>query len=142
MLSSLQLTTLHSLMDRIVPPDEDAGAWDAGVATYLERQFDRDLRDYQETYQLGLDTLEAEARASAQQSFAALSVTEQEALLRRIEAGSVVHPWPTDPAKFFQAVVQHVTEGYYSDPGNGGNHNSVAWHMLGYLPGRPESAQS
>jgi hypothetical protein len=142
MLSSVQLTTLHSLMDRIIPPDDDAGAWDAGVGTYLARQFDRDLRDYLETYQLGLDALEAEARASAQQSFAALPAAEQDALLRRIEVGAVVQQWPTDPAKFFQAVVQHVVEGYYSDPGNGGNRDGVAWHMIGFLPGRREGAQS
>ena len=141
MLSPAQLATLHSLMDRIIPPDEDPGAWEAGVGDYLARQFERDLRDYVEQYRAGLDALEAEAQSSAHQGFAALPPAEQDALLRRIEAGDVVHPWPIDPARFFQAVVQHVAEGYYSDPGNGGNRDGAAWRMIGFLPGRPRGAR-
>src|SRR5438128_11981964 len=61
MLSPAQLTTLHSLMDRIVPPDEDPGAWEAGVGDYLARQSDRDLHDCVEQYRPGLATQAAEA---------------------------------------------------------------------------------
>jgi hypothetical protein len=141
MLSPAQLTTLRSLMNRIIPPDEDLGAWEAGVGDYLARQFNRDLRDYFETYRVGLEALEAEALSSAQEGFAALPAAEQDALLRRIEAGDVVHPWPIDPAKFFQAVVQHVVEGYYSDPGNGGNRDAAAWRMIGFGAGGPGPTQ-
>jgi len=141
MLSPAQLTTLRSLMDRIIPPDEDLGAWDAGVGDYLARQFNRDLRDYLIIYRVGLEALEAEALSSAQEGFAALPATEQDALLRRIEAGDVVHQWPIDPARFFQAVVQHVVEGYYSDPGNGGNRDAAAWRMIGFVAGRPEGTR-
>src|SRR5262245_169995 len=116
MLSRDQQTTLHALMDRIIPPDEDPGAWDAGVGDYLARQFERDLRDSVDFYRAGLDALEAEARAGASASFASLSAAEQDALLRRVEAGHVAQPWTVDPARFFQTVVQHVGEGYYSDP--------------------------
>ena len=137
MLPPAQLTTLHSLMERIIPPDEDPGAWDAGVGDYLARQFNSDLRDYLPIYHAGLEALEAEALASAHTSFAALPVAEQDALLRRVEAGDVVHPWPIDPAKFFRSVVEHVVEGYYSDPGNGGNRDAAAWRMIGFMPGAP-----
>ena len=145
MLSPNQQTTLKALMDRIIPPDEDPGAWEAGVGDYLARQFERDLRDSLELYRAGLDALEAEAQASAPAGtvarFAALPAAQQDALLRRIEAGQVAHDWPVDPAQFFQTVVQHVHEGYYSDPGNGGNRDAVAWRMIGYVPGRPEGAR-
>jgi len=138
MFSTSQLATLHSLMDRIIPPDEDVGAWEAGVGDYLMRQLNGDLRAELETYRAGLDALDAEAEAYAQTSFAALPPTKQDALLRRIEAGQVERAWPIDPAHFFQTVVEHVAEGYYSDPGNGGNRNGVAWQMIGFVPGRPE----
>ncbi len=137
MLAPAHLMTLRSLMDRIIPPDEDLGAWDAGVGDYLARQFNHDLHDYLETYRVGLEALEAEALSSAQAGFTALPTAEQDALLRRIEAGDVVHSWPIDPARFFQAVVQHVVEGYYSDPGNGGNRDAGAWRMIGFVAGRP-----
>jgi hypothetical protein len=135
MLSSAQQTTLRALMDRIIPPDEDLGAWEAGVGDYLAGQFERDLRDYEATYRAGLDALEAESVARAQGSFAALPEAEQDALLRRVEAGDVVHNWPVDPANFFQSVVQHVVEGYYSNPANGGNRDERAWRMIGFVPG-------
>jgi hypothetical protein len=133
MLSPTQQQTLRHLMDRIVPPDEDPGAWDSGVGDYLDRQLHGDLRDQLFNYQLGLDALEAEALASANASFAALPADQQDALLRRVEAGQVKHLWPIDPARFFGAVVGHVIEGYYSDPGNGGNRDGAAWHMIGYV---------
>ena len=40
--------------------------------------------------------------------------------------------WPVDPAEFFRNVIEHVMEGYYSDPGNGGNRDSIAWRMIGF----------
>jgi gluconate 2-dehydrogenase gamma chain len=120
-------------MDRIVPPDADPGAWDSGVGDYLARQFQGDLRDQLYHYQLGLDSLEAEALATAGSSFSALAPEAQDTLLRRVEAGQVQHLWPIDPARFFSAVVGHVIEGYYSDPGNGGNRGRAAWRMIGYV---------
>ncbi len=135
MLPPAQLETLHSLMDRIIPPDQDAGAWDAGVADYLAKQFAGDLRDFGPVYQAGLEALEAEAQARTQTSFTALAAEAQDALLRQVEAGQVVHRWPLDPAQFFAEVVQHVSEGYYADPGNGGNRNQAAWQMIGFVPG-------
>ena len=138
MLTSDQLTTLHSLMNRIIPPDEDLGAWEAGVGDYMTRQLSGDLREELDTYRAGLAALEAEAQSRAQTSFADLSADEQDALLRRIEAGVVVTTWPIDPAHFFEAVVQQVAEGYYSDPGNGGNRDAAAWQMIGFVPGQRE----
>ena len=149
MLSPNQQTTLHALMDRIIPPDEDPGAWEAGVGDYMARQFERDLRDRLDFYRAGLDALEAEAAVSGLASapagtvthFAALAAEQQDALLKRIEAGQVAAAWPINPAEFFQTVVQHVHEGYYSDPGNGGNRDAVAWRMIGYVPGGLEGAR-
>ena len=139
MLPPAQLDTLHSLMDRIIPPDQDVGAWDAGVADYLAKQFAGDLREYVDVYRAGLEALEAEALARTQTSFAALPADAQDALLRQVEAGQVVHPWPLDPAQFFAEVVQHVSEGYYADPGNGGNRDQAAWQMIGFVPGVAEA---
>jgi len=122
-------------MDRLIPPDEDPGAWDAGVGDYLAMQFERDLRDYEPAYRAGLDALDAEALAVAHASFAALPAAAQDDLLRRVEAGAVVHHWPIDPVTFFQSVVQHVAEGYYSNPANGGNRDERAWRMIGFVAG-------
>ena len=122
-------------MDRIIPPDEFPGAWDAGVGDYLARQFERDLRSQVEAYQLGLAALEAEAMAVRGTGFAVLDAAAQDGLLSRMEKGEVIAVWPVNPATFFQTVVTHVMEGYYSDPGNGGNRDGVAWQMIGFSGG-------
>ena len=126
-------------MDRIIPPDEDPGAWDAGAGDYLLRQFGGDLHDSLDFYRAGLDALEAEAQATNHSSFSALSAEAQDALLHQIEAGQVTTVWPVDAALFFRTAIQHTTEGFYSDPGNGGNRNGVAWEMMAFLPGNPQS---
>jgi gluconate 2-dehydrogenase gamma chain len=132
MLTATQLATLHALMDRLIPPDDFPGAWEAGVGDYLIRQLDNDLRPWLENYRLGLAALEAEAQASAGVGFTALEADGQDALLQQVEAGTVRTTWPVDPAEFFRRVVDQVMEGYYSDPGNGGNRGAAAWRMIGF----------
>ena len=135
MLSPGHLSTLRHLMDRIIPPDQDPGAWDAGAGDYLLRQLERELRPKLDTYRQGLEALEAEAQASAGAPFSTLAPAAQDALLQRVESGDVKHAWPVDPAQFFGLAVQHTIEGYYSDPGNGGNRGAASWRMVGFVPG-------
>lgn len=132
MFTEHQHETLRALIDRIIPADDFPGGWDGGVGTYLERQFSRDLRPLLTMYRAGLDALDAEARAVGGAGFAALAPDAQDALLESVEQGDVATPWPIDPEKFFRAVVMHAAEGYYSDPGNGGNRDGLAWQMIGF----------
>jgi len=122
-------------MNRIIPQDDFPGAWEAGVGEYLARQFEGDLhslRSQVEAYQLGLEALEAESQAFAGKGFTALDTSMQDAILTRIETGHVVLSWPVNPTEFFHMVIEHVMEGFYSDPGNGGNRDSISWRMIGF----------
>jgi hypothetical protein len=132
MLAELQQATLRALVDRIIPADDFPSGWQAGVGDYLVGQFERDLRSQLDRYRAGLDALDAEARADTGARFAELDAEHQDALLRRIETGAVTTPWPINPAAFFQAAVEHSMEGFYSDPGNGGNRDGVSWRMIGF----------
>ena len=132
MLTEPQLATLRALVDRIIPADDFPSGWQAGVGDYLAGQFERDLRPQLDRYRAGLDALDAEAQAGSGARFAELNPEEQDALLRRVEAGAVATDWPIDPAAFFQAAVEHAMEGFYSDPDNGGNRDGVAWRMIGF----------
>jgi hypothetical protein len=132
MLTELQHTTLHALVDRIIPADDFPSGWQAGVGDYLAGQFERDLRPQLDRYRAGLDALDAEALAGSGARFAELDAAEQDALLRRVEAGTVSAAWPIDPTAFFRAAVEHAMEGFYSDPGNGGNRDGVSWRMIGF----------
>ena len=135
MLTPTHWNTLRSMMNRIIPQDDFPDAWEAGVGDYLARQFGRDLRAQVETYQFGLEALEAETRAFAGKSFTELDSSAQDAVLGRLEAGQVMAPWPVNPTEFFHMVIEHVVEGYYSDPGNGGNRDGISWKMIGFTGG-------
>jgi hypothetical protein len=132
MLTEPQRATLRALVDRLIPADDFPGGWDAGVGDYLDRQFAGDLIDVVDLYRGGLDALDVEARTAADVSFAALAPEAQDELLRRVEAGEVAADWSVDPAEFFRAATEHAAEGYYGDPGNGGNRGEVSWRMIGF----------
>ena len=132
MLTSNHWNILRSLMNRIIPHVDFPNAWDAGVGNYLSRQFERDLQHQLENYRLGLRALEAESQAFAGKGFTQLDTSSQDVILSRLEAGQVTLSWLVDPPEFFHMVIEHVMEGYYSDPGNGGNRDSIAWQMIGF----------
>ena len=132
MLTADHWNTLRSMMNRIIPQDDFPNAWDAGAENYLSHQFERDLQPQVENYRLGLETLEAESQAYAGKSFTELDASTQDMLLSRIETGQVTLSWLVNPTEFFHMVIEHVMEGYYSDPGNGGNRDSIAWRMIGF----------
>lgn len=132
MLTAEQTEVLRAALDRIIPPDDFPGACESGVDNYLLGQFRRDLADWLPIYRAGLDSLDAEARAAAGYGFAGMDAGAQDALLARVEAGQTETPWPVEPQRFFRALVLHAMEGFYSDPGNGGNKNAISWQMIGF----------
>jgi len=132
MLTKSQWATLRALIDRIIPTDDFPGGWEAGVGEYLDRQFAGDLCHLLDWYRAGLDALEVEARMTAGVNFAELAPAAQDELLRLVEVGEVAADWPVDPAGFFRTAAEHAAEGYYGDPGNGGNRDGVSWRMIGF----------
>lgn len=131
-LTARETTILRALVDRIIPPDDYPGGWEGGVGDYLERQFEGDLAPLREFYRLGLASLDAEAQAIAGMSFDELTPDASDALLQQIESGKVQTPWMVEPTAFFDSVTNHCAEGFYSDPGNGGNRDQAAWRMVGF----------
>ncbi|MBV9851047.1 MAG: gluconate 2-dehydrogenase subunit 3 family protein [Armatimonadetes bacterium] len=131
-LTDKQIETLAAVMNRIVPPDDFPGAWEVGAGEYLLRQFEKDLPEMLPLYRLGLDGLDAEAWVTHEREFARLSTHAQDALLARVEAGKVKADWLVPPVQFFALLVRHTMEGYYADPGNGGNREGIAWRMIGF----------
>lgn len=132
MLTASQIETLKAVVNRMIPPDDWPGGWEAGVGDYLFRQFERDLKDKLDTYRQGLMALEAEAQAAHGTGFAQLKADQQDALLIQAERGAVQTMWPVDPAAFVTMLADHCAEGFYSDPSNGGNRDEIAWRMIGF----------
>lgn len=139
--SPRQWETLRAVVDRIIPPDDFPGGWDAGVGDYLARQLSPggDLAALLPTYRAGLDALEQEADAvrsvghSGLVHFAELGADAQDVILARVSKGTAAAKWrKVAPSRFFRLLVEHAQEGFYGDPGNGGNRDGAAWKMIGF----------
>jgi len=127
-LSDEQIATLRAAVDRIIPPDDFPAGWAGGVDGYLARQFAGDLADLIPAYRDGLDALDATARAAWGRPFADGEPSSQDALLARVETGARGEAL----VRFFALLVTHTMEGFYGDPGNGGNRGRIAWEMIGF----------
>jgi Gluconate 2-dehydrogenase subunit 3 len=131
-LTDEQQQTLRAAADRIIPPDDYPGAWQSGVGDYLARQFEGDLLSELDDYRSGLTALEAESIARFQQRFILLSHSQQDRLLKHIEAGEVLTVWAVAPPVFFNLLVNTTAEGFYSEPEQGGNRAGISWAMIGF----------
>ena len=126
--------TLDAICACLIPPDSDAGAAEAGVIHYIDRQLTRRFREHQKTYRDGL----AAADRLAGGDFAGAAAEPQADVLQQIERGA-------DTRAFFNLVVTHSMQGFYGNPRHGGNRDFASWRMLRIPPtqvrGRYEPVQ-
>jgi gluconate 2-dehydrogenase gamma chain len=61
-----------------------------------------------------------------------LAPEQQDILLQRADFASQLLSNPGILQRFFRLLVAHTAEGYYSDPGNGGNRDRISWKMIGF----------
>jgi len=127
-------------LDRLIPADDFPGCIAAGGENYVGRQLSGACAAEATGLTHGLALLDAEAkRRVSGKPFASLSPDQQDSLLRELECGRACENWPAElPATvFLTRMVDLAHEGFYADPGNGGNRDAVSWRMIGYDPRLP-----
>jgi len=124
--------TLASMVDQIIPPDQDAGAVWAGVLNYIDRQVCGPYQNLQILYRRGLAGADQTSHSLYGRLFADLESHQQIELLHRLEDGKAQGPvWKQlSSTEFFGTVVDHTMQGFYGDPRHGGNREGVSWRML------------
>jgi len=137
-LSEDEARTLESLVDRIIPADQDPGAAWAGVVNFIDRQLVGAYRKLQKSYQLGLAGVNESSLAMFSKRFTALQPEQCDQVLQAMEKGQAPGAtWKQASAQeFFGLVVSHTMQGFYGDPRHGGNRERVSWKML-HLPYPP-----
>lgn len=119
------------VIDRIIPRDEDPSATDLGVDRYVLRQIHSGAVPDQHGIRTGLEALSTVVRERCRSDAGAkLADHELDTMLQ----DAATTPW-------FQLLTELVAEGYYADPGNGGNADARSWTMVGYehrLPDGPD----
>jgi gluconate 2-dehydrogenase gamma chain len=136
--TAAEAQVIQAASERIFPTDDSgAGATEAGVVIYIDRQlaspYGKDARRYtkgpwvesvpehgyqgketpQQVYRAGIESLGGD--------FAALSAEQQDQRLENIQE-----------THFFQLLRQHTMEGIFCDPLHGGNIGMVGWKLIGF----------
>jgi gluconate 2-dehydrogenase gamma chain len=146
---------LLAAVDRLIPADERwPGAAEAGVVNYIDLQMagawgrgemlyrhgpfrkGNPTQGYQleytpaELFRRSIHAINAHFAAQAK-SFDQLPAEEKDAYLSSLEKGDI--DLDGVPSKtFFDFLLQHTVEGFFSDPIYGGNKNKIAWKMIGF----------
>jgi|SoiMethySBSTD1v2_1073268.scaffolds.fasta_scaffold126578_2 gluconate 2-dehydrogenase gamma chain len=159
-LSALEAAFLSAVADTMIPADElSPSGTDCGVVVFIDRQLagsygggaklyrsgpfrkGKPEHGYQlpltprEFVGVGIAATNDWVRKVHRKDFHRLSPKEREDALKALEAGKA-ELGDFDGRQFFDALINLVMEGFFSDPIYGGNRNKAAWKMIGY-PGLP-----
>ena len=146
---------LLAAVDRLIPADERwpgaaeadvvnyidlqmAGAWGRGEMLYRHGPFRKGTptQGYQleytpaELFRRSILAINAHFTSEAN-SFDQLPAEAKDAYLSSLEKGDIdLDGVPSNT--FFDFLLQHTVEGFFSDPIYGGNKNKIAWKMIGF----------
>ncbi|MGD2083834.1 MAG: gluconate 2-dehydrogenase subunit 3 family protein [Chromatiales bacterium] len=124
-LSQLTQSSLRAYVDTLIPADETP----SGTSLHVDRQLLRvagKQRDYQRLLQLGLDWLNAQARAQYGRDFPRLDDEGREAIVGRAAAAS----YETLPRTFFERTRADAFFHYYGRP--------ESWQRIAHYRGPPQ----
>jgi gluconate 2-dehydrogenase gamma chain len=144
---------IEAAVERLIPKDEQwAGALEAGVASYIDKQLGGAWGAGERLYRSGpwqpgtpsqgyqlpftpaelfRTALAAINKELAQKPFAEMSSDEQDNYLKSLEAGGKdLGGVPSDV--LFAHLLECTLEGFFSDPVYGGNRDMVSWRMIGF----------
>ncbi len=157
-----EIRFLEAAVEHLIPTDElGAGARDAGVAVYIDRQLAGSWgthgRQYrggpwmegtpqqgyqsrftpQEVYRIAIREIDQHCKTAFARPFAQLAPDAQLRLIKQLEKDEIALPSMSSKF-FFDLLWRNTEEGYFADPLYGGNRDKVGWKLLGF-PGVPSS---
>ena len=123
---------LIALCEQIIPADQDAGATDADVITYIDRQTYLRFPNQLPTYQKGIAALQATCQEEHGMSFEKMDASRQIETMKQLEQGKLpaAHWEDISQQSFFSLVVSRTMQGFYGSPRHGGNKDYVSYRML------------
>ena len=127
--SASEVAMLEAVVDRIIPHDQDAGALATGAVRFVTRRLGREPSAFVEVVRVGLSGVEQSAKSLLGRPFGELTPADRDRVLAQCQ----------DDA-WFRTLAEFTAEGFYADPGNGGNAGALSWRMVGYDPRLPERA--
>jgi gluconate 2-dehydrogenase gamma chain len=131
--SEAEARLLIAICEQIIPRDDTAGATDAGVIFYVDRQLASVFIRHQQTYRLGLESFRKTCLQVYTVSFEQLAFGRQTEALRLIESNKAPKEFwgGRSQSAFFNLVLDHTRQGFYGSPRHGGNRDYLSYRMLG-----------
>jgi gluconate 2-dehydrogenase gamma chain len=128
-----EATVVDAMVEQIIPADQDAGARQAGVVTYIDRQLAGAFRRHQASYRMGIAGVQQTSNIMFGRAFEVLEWPRQTDVLRSLENGEALGTiWETESARsFFELIRDHSMQGFYGSPRHGGNRGFVSFRMIG-----------
>lgn len=138
---------MDAIAEQIVPTNEWAGAKDAHVTNFIDKQLTNTYKRFQESYRKGLYSVTLSCELLFNEQFEAITWEKQFQFLTAMESGKL-SKLQSDKIKgedtqiwkegfdrtFFNLVRDHVMQGYYGSPRHGGNYRYVSYRMIGLEP--------
>jgi gluconate 2-dehydrogenase alpha chain len=132
-LSAAEASTAAAVFQRMFPVDEqDPGAREIGVVTYLDRALAGAYREYTSIYRTGLALLDSVSQDRYGVVFANATESAQDQLISDLERRAIPGWVVPDQESFFELMRSHLQEGLFSDPAYGGNRDKLGWRFLGH----------
>ena len=123
---------LIALSEQIIPADQDAGATEAGVIWFIDRQTHLRFPNDLPTYQKGIAALQATCKELHGMLFEKLGFSMQTETMKQLEQGRLPaeHWEEIGQQSFFNLVLNRTMQGFYGSPRHGGNKHYVSYRML------------
>jgi gluconate 2-dehydrogenase gamma chain len=134
-LTAAEMKSLKAVLARLIPKDKlGPGAVEAKVHVYIDKSLTGAYKALLPVYQSYLPLFEKAASSMGGTSFAGLSASQKDTLLKGFEAGQPHGAASPDAALAgtFQMLLEHTREGMFGDPMYGGNHKFAGWDLVGY----------
>ncbi len=132
-LTNAEARVVQAIAEQVIPADQDAGAGDADVVNYIDRQLAGVFARHQETYRKGIVGIQQTSAIMFDGDFETLEWPQQTEVLRTLENGEAEGViWETESAQsFFELIRDQTMQGFYGSPRHGGNRGFVSFRMIG-----------
>lgn len=124
--------TIIAFAEQIIPRDQDAGATDANVINFIDKQLVGPYTRFQGDYRKGIPSIENSSLKIYQKAFYELEFGVQTDFMMKMEKGELPEEFWKDVNQrdFFRLMLDHSMQGFYGSPRHGGNQNYVSYKMM------------
>src|SRR5690606_18656691 len=130
--SEAEAKTIVAFAEQIIPRDNDAGATDANVINFIDKQLTGPYFRFQEMYKKGISAIENSSSNIFQKAFSDLEFNVQTEFMIKMEKGELPEDnWKeVNQVEIFRLFLDHTMQGFYGSPRHGGNKNYVSYKMM------------